>query len=63
MGFSAFVPGHGPAGDLSDVDMLKKYITTLQQLVSQAVGASKTLEETLQLKLPEPFDAWQVKNP
>jgi glyoxylase-like metal-dependent hydrolase (beta-lactamase superfamily II) len=62
MRLPVFVPGHGPVGDQSDVTLLKGYITALQELVLQAVGECKTLEETLQLQLPEPFAACQAKD-
>ena len=53
-----FVPGHGPLGTKADVALQRQYITLLEELVTQAVSDGLTVEETLQLTLPAPFDDW-----
>lgn len=53
-----FVPGHGPIGKKANLAMQLNYFATMQALVAQAVQAGQSLEEILQLPLPEPFAAW-----
>jgi cyclase len=53
-----FVPGHGPLGTKADLDLQRRYIITLQELVKEAIQDGLTAEETLLRSLPEPFDAW-----
>ena len=53
-----FVPGHGPVGTKADVTLQRRYITLLEELVTQAVSDGLTVEETLQKTLPAPFDSW-----
>jgi glyoxylase-like metal-dependent hydrolase (beta-lactamase superfamily II) len=53
-----FVPGHGPLGTRADAGLQKRYIAVLQDLIAGAVRDGLSLEETLALPLPAPFDAW-----
>jgi glyoxylase-like metal-dependent hydrolase (beta-lactamase superfamily II) len=53
-----FVPGHGPLGTKEDIALQKRYITVLEELVGRIVREGRSVEEALQLSLPEPFDAW-----
>ncbi len=56
--FETFVPGHGPVGTKADVTLQKEYITALEKLVAQVIESGGSVEDALQLSLPEPFDAW-----
>lgn len=53
-----FVPGHGPLGTRADVGLQKEYIAVLEDLVAAAIEDGLSLEETLALTLPAPFDGW-----
>lgn len=53
-----FVPGHGPLGTKADIALQKRYITVLEEMVGRIVKEGGSVEEALQISLPEPFDAW-----
>jgi hypothetical protein len=53
-----FVPGHGPLGTRADVALQREYITLLEELVTQSISDGLTVEETLRVTLPAPFDSW-----
>jgi cyclase len=57
--FETFVPGHGQIGTKTDLTLLSGYLTTLDDLVSQAIRSGGTVEDALKLTLPAPFDQWQ----
>jgi glyoxylase-like metal-dependent hydrolase (beta-lactamase superfamily II) len=56
--FEIFVPGHGPLGTKADIALQKRYITVLEEMVGPIVKEGGSVEEALQITLPEPFDAW-----
>jgi glyoxylase-like metal-dependent hydrolase (beta-lactamase superfamily II) len=53
-----YVPGHGPLGSRADLELQRQFITSLEELVTQAVSEGLTVEETLEKTLPAPFDDW-----
>jgi glyoxylase-like metal-dependent hydrolase (beta-lactamase superfamily II) len=53
-----FVPGHGPLGTKTDLELQRQYIMLLQELVIGAIGEGLSVQETLEKPLPAPFDAW-----
>ena len=56
--FETFVPGHGPLGTKGDIALQKRYIAILEELVGRIVKEGGSVEEALQISLPEPFDTW-----
>ena len=56
--FELFVPGHGPLGTKADLALQKRYITVLEGMVGRIVKEGGSVEDALQISLPEPFDAW-----
>jgi len=55
-----FVPGHGPVGGKAELAILRAYIKALTSLVRDAMTRGDTVEQAIELKLPEPFAAWQA---
>ena len=53
-----FVPGHGPVGLKSDLDLLRQYMRMLTDRVAKAIQAGEPLEVTMRQPLPERFRAW-----
>jgi len=56
--FKTLVPGHGPLGSRDDLILQKRYIAVLEEAVEQVVSSGGTLEQALEIELPEPFDDW-----
>lgn len=56
--FKTLVPGHGPLGNRNDLMLQKRYIAVLEEAVEQVVSSGGTLEQALEIELPEPFDVW-----
>jgi glyoxylase-like metal-dependent hydrolase (beta-lactamase superfamily II) len=54
-----FVPGHGGQGGKANLELERSYLTAMRDMVSEATGAGKTLEEVLAIALPEQFAAWR----
>jgi glyoxylase-like metal-dependent hydrolase (beta-lactamase superfamily II) len=57
-GFQVLVPGHGRVGNVEDIDLQLEYLDVMEDLVGSAVRGGYSLEEVLQIGLPEPFDKW-----
>ena len=57
----AFVPGHGPVGNKTDLALVAKYIRALEELVQRVVNEGGTIKDALAQTLPAPFDSWQTK--
>jgi glyoxylase-like metal-dependent hydrolase (beta-lactamase superfamily II) len=57
-GLPVLVPGHGPVGGVADIAMQLKYLDVLEDLVGEVVRRRGSLEEALQISLPEPYDQW-----
>ena len=55
-----FVPGHGPVGGKKELAILREYIKALTKLVREAMARGDSVEQAIELKLPEPFAAWQA---
>lgn len=56
--YSVLVPGHGPVGGKADMRLELEYFDVLEALVSEVVSKSGTLQEALQVRLPEIFHPW-----
>lgn len=56
--FRVLVPGHGTAGGRDDIALQLKYFDVMEALVGSVVQKGGSLEEAMQITLPEPFDAW-----
>lgn len=54
-----FIPGHGPVGKKTDLLLLLQYLNALEELVVQVKQAGGSLEDALEISLPEPFVEWQ----
>jgi glyoxylase-like metal-dependent hydrolase (beta-lactamase superfamily II) len=57
-GFPILVPGHGPVGGLPDIAFQLGYLDILEDQVGQVVQRHGSLQEALQISLPEPYDRW-----
>jgi cyclase len=53
------VPGHGPVGGKAELATLREYILLLERLVAQVVKDGGTVEDAMQLSLPDPYGTWQ----
>ena len=54
--YPTVVPGHGPVGSRADLDLARRYILAVEEMVAGAIRDGRTLDETLKLPLPEGFD-------
>ncbi len=54
-----FVPGHGGLGGKANLEMEQSYLVSMREMVSEAIGAGKTLTEILAKPLPDPFADWR----
>jgi len=59
-GFEILIPGHGPVGGKDDIALQLRYFDVMENLVGEVVKRGATLEQALQISLPEPFDGWLV---
>jgi cyclase len=59
--FETLVPGHGPLGRRKDLVLQKRYIANLDEMVHQVVAYGGTLEQALEIELPEPFEDWRSR--
>lgn len=53
-----FVPGHGPVGTKADIGLMRRYITTLEELAAQVVEDGESIDKALRQPLTPPFDGW-----
>jgi cyclase len=56
--FQVLVPGHGPVGDKDNVGLQLEYLDVMEELVGKMAQRGGSLEEAMQIILPEPFDRW-----
>lgn len=56
--FQILVPGHGPVGSKDDIALQIKYFDVMEDLVGSVARRGSSLDEALQIALPEPFDKW-----
>lgn len=61
--YQVFIPGHGPAGSISDLNVLEEYIEWLKSLVMEAIDKGITIEEVISSELPEPYRSWSIGSP
>ncbi len=55
---SSYVPGHGPLGGVNELAMELAYLEWAEGAVVEARAAGKSLEDVLNLPLPQAFAAW-----
>jgi cyclase len=53
------VPGHGPLGSRADLELNRRYLTTIIALAEECLGKNLSLAEATQSKMPAPFDDWE----
>ena len=58
--FRTLVPGHGPVGGKDALVLQLKYWNVLEDLVCRVAHRGGSLQDALQITLPEPFDSWLV---
>jgi len=58
--YSVFVPGHGPVGGKAELALLRRYIETFTGLIRASIERGDPVEKALEIRLPEPFTAWQA---
>ncbi|MHA2427354.1 MAG: MBL fold metallo-hydrolase [Candidatus Hermodarchaeia archaeon] len=56
--FQVLVPGHGPVGNKDDIALQIKYFDVMEDLVGGVAQRGGSLDEAMQITLPEPFDKW-----
>jgi cyclase len=56
--FRVFVPGHGPVGDKTSLTRQAEYLTSMRDLVSEAVMKGSSLDQVLKIPLPAQFSDW-----
>lgn len=55
---TTFVPGHGPLGRREEFEREQRYLVEMKKLVGNAVGKGMSLEDVLQIPMPEAFNDW-----
>ena len=58
MDLGIIVPGHGPAGGVDDLCLVRKYVTALPSIVEQAYEEGIGQDDIASLPVPVPFDDW-----
>ena len=58
--YEVLVPGHGPVGSKDDIAMQLKYLDIMEELVGNVAQQGGSLEEAMQISLPEPFNKWLI---
>jgi glyoxylase-like metal-dependent hydrolase (beta-lactamase superfamily II) len=61
LGLSRMVPGHGPVGDASDLNLLKEYIEDLNGIVSGMLGRGRSQDEIPLEQIPPRYANWRLK--
>ncbi|UCF28410.1 MAG: MBL fold metallo-hydrolase [Chloroflexota bacterium] len=61
--FVVFIPGHGPVGNVNDLETIEEYILILRKLVTDAISSGESVEYVLSNQLPEPFRTWSNGSP
>ncbi len=58
--FEILVPGHGPIGDKAEIALQLEYFDVMERLVDEILEKDGSLEDALQISLPEPFETWRL---
>lgn len=58
--FQVLVPGHGPVGDKEAIALELEYFDVMEDLVGAVVQRGGSVEEALQISLPEVFGRWLI---
>ncbi len=53
-----FVPGHGILGGLDEIRLQLEYFDVMEELTGQVVHKGGSIEDAMQINLPEPFSNW-----
>ncbi len=56
--FRSFVPGHGILGGKEEIRTQLRFFDVMEELIDQVVQKSGSIEEAMQIRLPEPFAGW-----
>jgi len=56
------IPGHGPAGEASDIDDMIAYINHVNQVIEKGKQEEITLEEVLATPIPDEFQDWSISS-
>lgn len=56
--YTLLVPGHGPIGGKKDLELQMEYFDVMERLVGGVVTKGGSIEEALQIVLPEKFQPW-----
>jgi cyclase len=56
--YEILIPGHGPVGGKRDIALQLKYFDVMEDLVRAVLQKGGSLEDAMQISLPEPFDSW-----
>lgn len=56
--FEILVPGHGTIGSKRDIALQLEYFNVMEDLIGKVVDRNGSLEEAMQVTLPEPFASW-----
>jgi len=57
-GIQRIVPGHGPIGNLDDIDKMIQYIIVIEEQAVTMYREGLTFEDLEPLTVPEPFNNW-----
>lgn len=57
--FTRAVPGHGPLGGRSDLELLRRYLASSVALAEECMSQDLALEQATRIKMPAPFDRWE----
>jgi cyclase len=60
--FEFLVPGHGPIGSKAEIDLQLEYFNVMEDLIHELLEGDGSLEEALQISLPEPFESWRLQS-
>lgn len=55
------VPGHGPTGNIEQLDLLDSYIHHLRALVGNAIDRGATEEEIAKIPVPPKYQSWSLQ--
>jgi len=55
MGIHQIVPGHGPLGNVKDLNLMVDYVTALEEIAANLIKENKPLDP---VEMPEPFNQW-----
>ena len=58
--FEILVPGHGPIGSKAEIALQLEYFDLMENLIGEVLERDGSLENALQITLPEPFENWRL---